>query len=61
MNKILYALIMVIIALFGVGGLLYGLYMMWKPLAFVIGGIIFVAIALMMNELYDASEKGGDK
>ncbi|MEK0151647.1 hypothetical protein WMB10_01770 [Tetragenococcus halophilus] len=61
MNKILYALTMVIVALFGVGGFLYGLYIMWEPLAYIIGGIILVGIAIMMNQLYMPSDdKGGD-
>lgn len=61
MNKILYALTMVIVALFGVGGFLYGLYIMWEPLAYIIGGIILVGIAIMMNQLYAPyDDKGGD-
>lgn len=59
MNKILYILTMVIVALFGIGGFLYGLYIMWEPLAFIIGGIILVAIAILMNQLY-TSDEGGD-
>jgi len=52
---------MVIVALFGVGGFLYGLYIMWEPLAYIIGGIILVAIAIAMNQLYAPNEtKGGD-
>ncbi|NWN99264.1 hypothetical protein [Tetragenococcus halophilus] len=61
MNKILYALTMIIVALFGVGGFLYGLYIMWEPLAYIIGGIILVGIAIMMNQLYAPyDDKGGD-
>ncbi|MCF1614635.1 MAG: hypothetical protein L0J33_07860 [Tetragenococcus halophilus] len=61
MNKILYALTVVIVALFGVGGFLYGLYIMWEPLAYIIGGIILVGIAIMMNQLYAPyDDKGGD-
>lgn len=63
MNKILYALTVVIVALFGVGGFLYGLYIMWEPLAYIIGGIILVGIAIAMNQLYapSDSDKGGEK
>lgn len=61
MNKILYALTVVIVALFGVGGFLYGLYIMWEPLAYIIGGIVLVGIAIMMNQLYAPyDDKGGD-
>ncbi|MCO8297254.1 hypothetical protein [Tetragenococcus halophilus] len=61
MNKILYALTVVIVALFGVGGFLYGLYIVWEPLAYIIGGIILVGIAIMMNQLYAPyDDKGGD-
>lgn len=54
---------MVIVALFGLGGFLYGLYMMWEPLAYIIGGIILVGIAIAMNQLYapSDSDKGGEK
>lgn len=52
---------MIIVALFGVGGFLYGLYIMWEPLAYIIGGIILVGIAIMMNQLYAPyDDKGGD-
>lgn len=61
MLKFLYALFVVALGLAGLGGFLYGLYLIWAPLSFVIGGVIFVFIALVMNQLYDTSSKGGDE
>ncbi|KRM93049.1 hypothetical protein FC24_GL000545 [Loigolactobacillus rennini DSM 20253] len=53
---------MTTIAALGLGSFLYGFYIMWRPLAFIIGGIIFVVIALIMNQLYDPEKiKGGDE
>lgn len=62
MSKTLYAFIMIVIALFGIGVFLYGLYAIWQPLAYVVGGLIMIGIAIAMNELYDhiPIDKGGD-
>lgn len=56
MYKILYVLVMTTIAALGLGSFLYGFYIMWRPLAFIIGGVVFVVIALTMNQLYDPSK-----
>ncbi|KRM94012.1 hypothetical protein FC24_GL000415 [Loigolactobacillus rennini DSM 20253] len=47
---------MTTIAALGLGSFLYGFYIMWRPLAFIIGGVVFVVIALTMNQLYDPSK-----
>lgn len=50
-----------VVAVFGISAFLYGLYIMWEPLAYIIGGIILVAIAIAMNQFYTPDEtKGGD-
>ncbi|WP_057874767.1 hypothetical protein [Loigolactobacillus rennini] len=56
MYKTLYVLVMTTIAALGLGSFLYGFYIMWRPLAFIIGGVVFVVIALTMNQLYDPSK-----
>lgn len=61
LNKTLYAFVMGVVAVFGISAFLYGLYIMWEPLAYIIGGIILVGIAIMMNQLYAPyDDKGGD-
>lgn len=62
MSKTLYAYIMIVIALFGLGVFLYGLHEAWEPLAYIVGGLIMIGIAIFMNELYDRIPigKGGD-
>ncbi|MDN6852698.1 MAG: hypothetical protein L0L82_08930 [Tetragenococcus koreensis] len=63
MSKILYAFIMLVLAVFGLGVFLYGLFMIWEPLAYVVGGLILIGAAIAMNEIYDhiPISKGGDK
>ncbi|EHJ08430.1 hypothetical protein [Staphylococcus simiae] len=60
MVKFLYALLIIIIFLIGLISALYGLYIIWKPLAYIIGGTLLVLISIVLNQNYDhPPNKGG--
>ena len=59
MGKILYALLITVLFVGGVASVIYGLYIFWPPLAYVIGGLFIAFVALVLNQAYD--NEGGDK
>lgn len=63
MSKILYALVVILLFIAGMTGMFYGLYIFWQPLAYVIGGLFLIGLAVVLNEAYDSTShsKGGDK
>jgi heme O synthase-like polyprenyltransferase len=59
MKKMLYALLVVLMFIVGVIGLFYGLFILWKPLAYIIGGLLLIGLAGALNQAYDdTSDKG---
>ena len=59
MGKILYALLITALFVGGITSVIYGLYIFWPPLAYVIGGLFIAFIALVLNQAWDS--EGGDK
>lgn len=57
MTKFLYGLLVVVIFLAGLAGLFYGLFIFWPPLAYIIGGLLLMGIAGLLNQVYD---EGGE-
>jgi len=62
-NKILYALLLAILFIVGVASIFYGLFIFWKPIAFIFIGVVLVGIAYLLNQLYtdDSSAERRDK
>lgn len=63
MKKILYALVVILLFVIGLVGIFYGLFILWKPLAYIIGGLLLIGLAGVLNQAYDntsMSRKGGD-
>ena len=63
MKKFLYALVVILLFIVGLIGLFYGLFILWKPLAYIIGGLLLIVLAGVLNQAYDntsISQKGGD-
>ena len=63
MKKTLYALMVILLFVVGLIGLFYGLFILWKPLAYIIGGLLLIGLAGVLNQAYDntsISQKGGD-
>ena len=63
MKKFLYALVVILLFIVGLIGLFYGLFILWKPLAYIIGGLLLIGRAGVLNQAYDntsISQKGGD-
>ena len=54
--KIVYALIVLLLFAVGFASLFYGLYLFAPPLAYVIGGVLILVVAYMLNEAYDNTE-----
>lgn len=62
MKKLLYALLIILMFIVGVIGLFYGLFILWKPLAYIVGGLLLIGLAGALNQAYDntSNSKGGD-
>lgn len=63
MKKILYALVVILLFVVGLIGLFYGLFILWQPLAYIIGGLLLIGLSGVLNQAYDntsMSRKGGD-
>lgn len=63
MKKILYALVVLLLFVVGLIGLFYGLFILWQPLAYIIGGLLLIGLSGVLNQAYDntsMSRKGGD-
>lgn len=63
MKKFLYAFVVILLFVVGLIGLFYGLYILWQPLAYIIGGVLLIGLSGVLNQAYDntlMSRKGGD-
>ena len=63
MKKTLYALMVILLFIVGLIGLFYGLFILWEPLAYIIGGLLLIGLSGVLNQAYDntsISQKGGD-
>ena len=63
MKKTLYALVVILLFVVGLIGLFYGLFILWEPLAYIVGGLLLIGISGVLNKAYDntsISQKGGD-
>ena len=63
MKKTLYALVVILLFIVGLIGLFYGLFILWQPLAYIIGGLLLMGLSGVLNQAYDntsISQKGGD-
>ncbi len=63
MKKTLYALVVILLFIVGLIGLFYGLFILWEPLAYIIGGLLLIGLSGVLNQAYDntsISQKGGD-
>ena len=63
MKKTLYALVVILLFVVGLIGLFYGLFILWQPLAYIIGGLLLIGLSGVLNQAYDntsMSRKGGD-
>ena len=63
MKKTLYALLVILLFIVGLIGLFYGLFILWEPLAYIIGGLLLIGLSGVLNQAYDntsISQKGGD-
>ena len=63
MKKFLYALVVILLFVVGLIGLFYGLFILWQPLAYIIGGLLLISLSGVLNQAYDntsMSRKGGD-
>lgn len=43
----------------GVIGLFYGLFILWQPLAYIIGGLLLIGLAVTLNQAYDDKSNEG--
>jgi hypothetical protein len=59
MKKFLYALLVILMFIVGVIGLFYGLFILWKPLAYIIGGLLLIGLAGVLNQAYDDTSEQG--
>ena len=63
MKKFLYAFVVILLLVVGLIGLFYGLFILWQPLAYIIGGLLLISLSGVLNQAYDntsMSRKGGD-
>ena len=63
MKKFLYVLVVILLFVVGLIGLFYGLFILWKPLAYIVGGLLLIGLSGILNQAYDntsMSRKGGD-
>ena len=63
MKKTLYALVVILLFIVGLIGLFYGLFILWEPLAYIVGGLLLIGLSGVLNQAYDntsISQKGGD-
>lgn len=62
MKKTLYALLVILLFVVGLIGLFYGLFILWKPLAYIIGGLLLIGLSGVLNQAYDntSNGKGGE-
>ncbi|WP_204172693.1 hypothetical protein [Staphylococcus sp. GDY8P72P] len=62
MKKTLYALVVILLFVVGLIGLFYGLFILWEPLAYIIGGLLLIGLSGVLNQAYDntSNSKGGD-
>ena len=63
MKKTLYALLVILLFIVGLIGLFYGLFILWEPLAYIVGGLLLIGLSGVLNQAYDntsISQKGGD-
>ncbi|WP_337225406.1 hypothetical protein [Staphylococcus capitis] len=63
MKKFLYAFVVILLFVVGLIGLFYGLFILWKPLAYIIGGLLLIGLAGVLNQAYDntsINQEGGD-
>ena len=63
MKKTLYALVVILLFVVGLIGLFYGLFILWEPLAYIIGGLLLIGLSGILNQAYDNTSmgrKGGD-
>ena len=63
MKKTLYALVVILLFVVGLIGMFYGLFILWKPLAYIVGGLLLIGLSGVLNQAYDntsISQKGGD-
>ena len=63
MKKTLYALVVILLFVVGLIGLFYGLFILWEPLAYIVGGLLLIGLSGVLNQAYDntsISQKGGD-
>ena len=60
-EKFLYALVVILLFVVGLIGLFYGLFILWKPLAYIVGGLLLIGLSGVLNQAYDntsISQKG---
>lgn len=62
MKKTLYALVVILLFVVGLIGLFYGLFVLWEPLAYIIGGLLLIGLSGVLNQAYDntSNGKGGE-
>lgn len=62
MKKTLYALVVILLFVVGLIGLFYGLFILWEPLAYIIGGLLLIGLSGVLNQAYDntSNGKGGE-
>ncbi|MBO1214092.1 hypothetical protein J3T78_02380 [Staphylococcus nepalensis] len=60
MNKILYALLLIILFIVGITSIFYGLFIFWKPLAFIVGGLFLIGLTGVLNQAYDNTSERGE-
>lgn len=56
----LLGLLIIALLISGLGSIVYGLYIVWSPLAYVIGGLFIMGVALTINNAIP-TPKGGEK
>lgn len=57
--RLLAALLIIVLFLLGIGAIFYGLLLISTALAFIILGLMLIAISVLINQLIP-SQKGGD-
>ncbi len=50
-------ILVIVLALLGVVLMSYGAYLAWQPLGFIIGGLLFVSLAMLVDQ---PLRKGGE-
>ncbi|WNM54571.1 membrane protein [Staphylococcus phage S-CoN_Ph23] len=53
MKKFLYAFVVILLLVVGLIGLFYGLFILWQPLAYIIGGLLLIGLSGVLNQAYD--------